>query len=82
MTVPANPAEQRTMRSGARRHPLTKREYEVATLVATGLTNRQIARRLGIAEWTAVNHVRNVMRKLNCASRVHVAGWIMRQRPT
>ncbi|GIH22239.1 hypothetical protein Aph01nite_05490 [Acrocarpospora phusangensis] len=55
---------------------LTRREHQVAVLVAQGLTNRQIARRLGIAEWTAVNHVRNVMRKLDCSSRVHVAGMI------
>ena len=47
-----------------------------AVLVAQGLTNRQIARRLGIAEWTAVNHVRNVMRKMRCSSRVHVASMI------
>jgi DNA-binding CsgD family transcriptional regulator len=58
--------------------PLTPREQEVATLVAQGLTNRQIAGRLGIAEWTAVNHVRNVMRKLDCSSRVNVASWVLR----
>ncbi|GAA2456478.1 hypothetical protein GCM10010191_89850 [Actinomadura vinacea] len=57
---------------------LTPREQEVAMLVAQGLTNRQIAGRLGIAEWTAVNHVRNVMRKLNCTSRVNVASWVLR----
>jgi predicted ATPase/DNA-binding CsgD family transcriptional regulator len=52
---------------------LTKRELEVALLVAEGLTNRVIARRLGIAEWTVVNHLRKVMRKLGCQSRVNVA---------
>ena len=51
---------------------LTKRELEVALLVAEGLTNRVIARKLGIAEWTVVNHLRKVMRKLGCQSRVHV----------
>ncbi|GAA4236625.1 hypothetical protein GCM10022254_46740 [Actinomadura meridiana] len=51
---------------------LTKRELEVALLVAEGLTNRVIARRLGIAEWTVVNHLRKVMRKLGCQSRVQV----------
>ncbi|WP_067918433.1 ATP-binding protein [Actinomadura rubrobrunea] len=56
--------------------PLTQREHEVAELVAHGLTNREIARRLGIAEWTAVNHLRKIMRKLNCSSRVHVANWV------
>ncbi|SHN18217.1 LuxR C-terminal-related transcriptional regulator [Actinacidiphila paucisporea] len=51
---------------------LTKRELEVALLVAEGLTNRIIARELGIAEWTVVNHLRKVMRKLGCQSRVQV----------
>lgn len=59
--------------------PLTPREQEVAELVAHGLTNREIARRLGIAEWTAVNHLRKVMRKLNCSSRVNVANWVAQQ---
>ncbi|MDQ8706934.1 LuxR C-terminal-related transcriptional regulator [Streptomyces sp. LHD-70] len=54
-------------------HSLTPREQEVAELVAEGLTNREVARQLGIAEWTAVNTLRKVMRKLGCPSRVHVA---------
>lgn len=58
------------------RSRLTARESEVAGLVATGLTNKQIARRLRISEWTVVNHLRQVMRKLDCASRVQVARWV------
>jgi DNA-binding NarL/FixJ family response regulator len=46
---------------------------QVAMLVAEGMTNRQIAARLTISEWTVVNHVRQVMRRLNCTSRVQVA---------
>ena len=60
-------------------HPLTPRELEVAELVASGLTNREIARRLGIAEWTAVNHLRKIMRKLACSSRVQVASWMAKR---
>jgi DNA-binding CsgD family transcriptional regulator len=60
-------------------NPLTQREMEVAELVACGMTNREIARRLGIAEWTAVNHLRKIMRKLDCSSRVHVAGWMTKR---
>ncbi|QKV72091.1 helix-turn-helix transcriptional regulator [Streptomyces harbinensis] len=52
---------------------LTPRQHEVALLVAKGLTNRQISRELEISEWTVVNHLRQVMRKLGCPSRVHVA---------
>lgn len=55
---------------------LTAREREVVVLVANGLTNRQIANRLNVAEWTATNHVRHVMRKLGLPSRVHVAQWV------
>ncbi|MFD9305789.1 ATP-binding protein [Streptomyces sp. NPDC060048] len=58
---------------------LTPRQLQVALLVAEGLTNRQIAGRLGIAEWTVVNHVRHVMRKLGCNSRVQVA-WAVGRR--
>ncbi|WP_433664909.1 helix-turn-helix transcriptional regulator [Nocardia sp. CA-128927] len=52
---------------------LTNRQCEIAKLVATGMTNRMIATQLGISEWTVVNHVRQVMLKLGCPSRLHVA---------
>ena len=48
----------------------------MASLVATGLTNKQVASRLGISEWTVINHLRQVMRKLECTSRVQVARWV------
>lgn len=60
--------------------PLTRRESQVAELVARGMTNREVARNLGISEWTAVNHLRRIMRKLDCSSRVQVAGWFTRRR--
>lgn len=53
--------------------PLTPRQVQVAMLVSEGLTNRQIAARLGLSEWTVVNHVRQIMRRLDCSSRVQVA---------
>lgn len=60
--------------SGPCRLPkLTPRESEVSHLVSTGMTNDQIARRLGLSRWTVVNHLRSVMRKLDCATRVQVA---------
>lgn len=48
---------------------LTGREREVLVLVAEGLTNREIGRRLHISEKTASVHLSNVMAKLNAASR-------------
>ena len=52
---------------------LTPRQAEIARMAASGLTNRQIARALGLSEWTVINHLRQVMQKLKCPSRVHVA---------
>ncbi|MDQ3454751.1 MAG: AAA family ATPase [Actinomycetota bacterium] len=58
--------------------PLSPREAEVATLVAEGLTNRQIARRLVISERTAQNHVQHILTKLGFSTRSQVAAWRVR----
>jgi LuxR family transcriptional regulator, maltose regulon positive regulatory protein len=52
---------------------LTKREVEVADLVALGLTNRAIADRLFISESTAKAHVRHILGKLNATKRAEIA---------
>jgi DNA-binding NarL/FixJ family response regulator len=52
---------------------LTAREREVLALIAEGLTNRQIAGRLVIAERTADTHVQNILAKLRCATRTQAA---------
>ena len=52
---------------------LTPRERELATLVASGLRNREIATRLGISEGTAKLHLYNVYKKLGVSSRVELA---------
>ncbi|WP_328941205.1 response regulator transcription factor [Streptomyces sp. NBC_00250] len=48
---------------------LTPREQQVLSLVADGLSNKQIARRLGISEHGAKRHVANVLAKLNSPNR-------------
>ena len=53
--------------------PLTRREREVADLIAQGLTNRQIGARLFIAERTVDTHVGRILAKLGCASRAQAA---------
>jgi DNA-binding CsgD family transcriptional regulator len=58
--------------------PLSRREAEVAQLVAEGLTNRQIAERLVISERTAENHVQHVLTKLGFTRRSQIAGWVVR----
>jgi predicted ATPase/class 3 adenylate cyclase/DNA-binding CsgD family transcriptional regulator len=55
--------------------PLTRREQEVAALIARGLTNRQIAEALVITEGTAANHVVHILNKLSYGSRAQVAAW-------
>jgi pimeloyl-ACP methyl ester carboxylesterase/DNA-binding CsgD family transcriptional regulator len=62
------------------RGPLTARELEVAGLVAEGLTNHSIARRLSIRPRTADAHVENIRRKLQVRSRAEIARWVTEHR--
>ncbi len=55
---------------------LTPRQREVADLVATGLTNAQIAVKLHLSERTVENHVFNVLSALELHNRVQLATWI------
>ena len=55
---------------------LTRREKEVAVLVARGLTNRQIAQELMLSEHTVISHVRNILKKLNLRSRTQLTLWV------
>jgi pimeloyl-ACP methyl ester carboxylesterase/DNA-binding CsgD family transcriptional regulator len=59
---------------------LTGRELEVAELVAAGLTNQAIARRLSVAPRTAEAHVENIRRKLQVRSRAQIAAWVTEHR--
>jgi len=52
---------------------LTKREYEVISLIAEGLNNREIAEQLFISEKTVKNHVSNIFKKINVNDRTQAA---------
>lgn len=52
---------------------LTKREYEVLTLIAEGLSNRSIADKLYISEKTVKNHVSSILKKLEVNDRIQAA---------
>jgi DNA-binding NarL/FixJ family response regulator len=54
---------------------LSRREREVAILVARGLSNRDIALELVISVATAERHVANILNKLGYHSRAQVAAW-------
>ena len=77
--TPAEPAGPQIPPSGTRPSPLTRREREVAALIARGLTNRQIAEELFIAERTADTHVEHILAKLGLGSRTQVATWVVEQ---
>jgi non-specific serine/threonine protein kinase len=68
-------------RSAADDFGLTRREREVAALIAEGLSNREIAARLVVAQRTAEGHVENILAKLGFTSRAQVAGWLAAQNP-
>lgn len=59
--------------------PLSRREREIADLVADGLTNREIATRLFISERTVDGHLEHVREKLGVNTRAQVAAWVVRQ---
>jgi DNA-binding NarL/FixJ family response regulator len=56
--------------------PLTRREHQIAELVAQGLSNQDIARRLVISPRTAEGHIQHILTKLGFTSRAQVAAWI------
>jgi len=79
--TPSAPAAE--LRRAKKRHraapasPLSRREHEVAELIAQGLTNAQIAERLVVSTYTIGSHVEHILSKLGLTSRVQVATWIV-----
>jgi len=52
---------------------MTKREREITSLIAEGLSNKEIAQRLNIATDTVKSHVHNILEKLALHSRLQIA---------
>ena len=60
---------------------MTPREREVIVLISDGLSNKEIAERLGIAAHTVKSHVRNVMETLALHTRLQIAAYARGQSP-
>lgn len=71
---PAEPAE-----AAGEPSPLTRRESEIALLVAQGLSNKEIAAALVISRRTAEGHVEHILGKLGFNSRAQIAVWVAGQ---
>ncbi|MEB3361241.1 MAG: response regulator transcription factor [Synechococcaceae cyanobacterium] len=59
------------------RPDLSQRELEIIELVATGLTNQEIALKLTISKRTVDNHVSNIFNKTGARNRVALLNWAM-----
>jgi DNA-binding CsgD family transcriptional regulator len=60
--------------------PLTKRERQIAELIADGRSNRQIATKLVVSQRTVDGHVEHIFVKLGFNSRSQVAAWVAERR--
>jgi two-component system nitrate/nitrite response regulator NarL len=58
---------------------VTPRELEILQLVAEGMSNKEIGKRLWITEGTVKNHVHNALEKLHMKNRIQAAAYIVRQ---
>ncbi|HSH79740.1 MAG TPA: tetratricopeptide repeat protein, partial [Herpetosiphonaceae bacterium] len=76
---PVLPAVSPDASGGEQAAGLTRREREIAGLIAQGLTNRQIAHRLVLSGRTVDAHAVNIMRKLGLRTRAQVAAWAAQQ---
>ena len=68
-------SQRRSRRTGEKNvmRPLTVRERQLAQLIATGLTNREIAAQLGLSVFTVRNEVGRILRKMKAKNRSQIA---------
>jgi predicted ATPase/DNA-binding CsgD family transcriptional regulator len=76
--VPGEAAGASIRLSGGAVNPLTRREREVAALIAQGRSNKEVAAALVISRRTADTHVGNILSKFGFSSRTEVAAWATR----
>jgi two-component system nitrate/nitrite response regulator NarL len=61
-----------------RLHKLTERERDVVIALARGLSNKEIAKELDLAESTIKIHIQGILRKLNLTSRLQAAVFVVK----
>jgi DNA-binding NarL/FixJ family response regulator len=78
MTTPAGPSNGMFSSQAQSSEPLvlTTAERNIASLVAEGARNHDIARQLGVSHRTVESHLSNIFAKLGIGSRVQLALWI------
>ncbi len=60
---------------------LTQRECDTLAAITRGLSDRQIATKLDVGPETVRTHRTHLLRKLNCANRLHLILWLVHRRP-
>jgi DNA-binding NarL/FixJ family response regulator len=78
---PISPKAAQTLLSARTKRPgaeLTTRERSVLVLVAEGLTNQQVAKRLGVSEKTVKAHLTSAYQRLGVESRAAATEWVRR----
>ena len=78
--LPSTPPVPSPDTSRVRVATLTRREEEIADLVARGMTNRQIAAELTLSRHTVANHVARILSELGVDSRSHITAWVVERR--
>lgn len=66
---------------GTRIPPLTARQTQIARLVATGMSNSEVAARLNVATGTVGRHLANSYLATGVRTRTQLAAWVSSQRP-
>jgi len=74
--VTAGPAP--SILEAPRKLPITRRQFEIAELIARGLSNDEIAARLVLTPGTVGNHVGHILRRLGARNRAQIAAWVTR----
>lgn len=82
LAMSASSPIQDTLVSASASEPLTRREREIAQLLARGDSNRQIAEALFVSVGTVSVHVHRILQKLGLYSRQQVADWLAEQPPS